>query len=96
MRVLGIMSSERMLLSETAIDLEHWRERFERCAAQSAQVVQVLTPQTSPLEGCTWQCGSSRRQRCMIGEFQCIVKYVRALSEWKHGSCHLAQCQGKH
>ena len=36
MRVLGIMSSERMLLSETAIDLEHWRERFERCAAINA------------------------------------------------------------
>lgn len=33
MRVPGIMSSERMLLSETAIDLEHWRERFDRCAA---------------------------------------------------------------
>ncbi len=32
MRVLGIISSERMLLSETAIDLGHWRERFDRCA----------------------------------------------------------------
>ena len=31
MRVLGITSSDRMLLSETAIDLENWRERFERC-----------------------------------------------------------------
>ena len=33
MRVLGIMSSDRMLLSETAIDLAHWRERFDRCAS---------------------------------------------------------------
>ncbi|KAK9826886.1 hypothetical protein WJX81_004474 [Elliptochloris bilobata] len=32
MRVLGIISSHRMLLSETAIDLAHWRERFERDA----------------------------------------------------------------
>ena len=30
MRVLGICSSDRMLLSETAIDLENWRERFDR------------------------------------------------------------------
>ncbi len=36
MRVLGIISSERMLLSETAIDLAHWRERFDRCAAPCA------------------------------------------------------------
>ena len=37
MRVLGIISSERMLLSETAIDLGHWRERFDRCAPPRAE-----------------------------------------------------------
>ena len=46
MRVLGIMSSERMLLSETAIDLEHWRERFERCAARLVQVLLHVTSHT--------------------------------------------------
>lgn len=40
MRVLGIISSERMLLSDTAIDLGHWRERFERCAAPHARAAQ--------------------------------------------------------
>ena len=43
MRVLGILSSDRMLLSETAIDLEHWRERFERCAVMRALLVTVIS-----------------------------------------------------
>ncbi len=29
-RVLGIMSSSRMLLSETALDLSTWREQFQQ------------------------------------------------------------------
>lgn len=28
-RVLGIMSSSRMLLSDTALDLSSWREQFQ-------------------------------------------------------------------
>lgn len=61
MRVLGIISSDRMLLSETAIDLEHWRERFERCAAIRCRLPVVFTPHTS-LGGLFWRCGSSQQQ----------------------------------
>lgn len=31
-RVLGIMSSSRMLLSDSALDLSSWRHQFEQCA----------------------------------------------------------------
>ena len=32
-RVLGIASSSRMLLSEEGIDLSNWRDDFSQCAA---------------------------------------------------------------
>ena len=32
-RVLGIVSSSRMLLSDSALDLSSWRHQFEQCAA---------------------------------------------------------------
>ncbi len=34
-RVLGIASSSRMLLSESGIVLDSWREAFDRCALRS-------------------------------------------------------------
>lgn len=33
-RVLGIASSSRMLLSEEGIDLSNWKEQFARCVTQ--------------------------------------------------------------
>ena len=31
-RILGIMSSSRMLLSESSIDLANWKQHFQQCA----------------------------------------------------------------
>jgi len=46
-RVLGIASSSRMLLSEEGIDLSSWRDDFSQCAASTAARALPSTPQIS-------------------------------------------------
>ena len=35
-RILGIMSSSRMLLSESSINLASWKQQFQECAPELA------------------------------------------------------------
>jgi hypothetical protein len=38
-RVLGIMSSKRMLLSDTALDLSTWKQQFSECVITLCHVL---------------------------------------------------------